>query len=99
VAYVAEVPVFLKLHDTDPRLIPNLNVAIDVMARRQDCERIVPRKAIFYSGDREQPFAYVRTSSGWETRPLELGLANHLAVAVQSGVSLGDVVAVAEPPA
>ncbi|MBI4907839.1 MAG: HlyD family efflux transporter periplasmic adaptor subunit [Acidobacteria bacterium] len=97
--FVSEVQVFLKLDRVDARLIPNLTVGADVIVDSERSEGIVPREAVFHDPERGQPFAYVRTPSGWEKRELELGLTNHIAVAVRSGVSAGDVVAVNKPSA
>jgi biotin carboxyl carrier protein len=97
--YVSEVPVFLKLDRVDPRLIPNLTVSADVILHGESSDGIVPREAVFHDAEDGQPFVYVRTPSGWEKRELELGLANNIDVAVHSGLSPGEVVAVSEPSA
>ena len=95
--YVSEVPVFLKLERSDPRLIPNLTVSADVVLASEQSEEIVPREAVFSEPDGEQPVAYVRTESGWEKRELQLGLASEVAVVVRSGLSRGELVALDEP--
>jgi multidrug efflux pump subunit AcrA (membrane-fusion protein) len=95
--YVSEVPVFLKLERSDPRLIPNLTVSADVVLASEQSEEIVPREAVFSEPDSEQPVAYVRTESGWEKRELQLGLASEITVAVRSGLSRGELVALDEP--
>jgi multidrug resistance efflux pump len=97
--YVPAVSVFLKLDRVDPRLIPNLTVSADVILHRESSDGIVPREAVFHVAEDGQPFAYVRTPDGWEKRELELGLANNIEVAVHSGLSPGEVVAVSEPSA
>ena len=97
-SYVSEVPVFLKLDRVDPRLIPNLTVSADVILHREWSDGIVPRQAVFHDAKGGQPVAYVHTPSGWEKRELELGPANHIAVAVRSGLSSGEIVAVGQPP-
>lgn len=97
--YVSEVPVFLKLERVDPRVTPSLSVSADVILQSEPRASIVPRAAIFRGGKSGQPFAYVQTASGWEKRTIELGLTNNVEAAVRSGLSPGDVVALAEPPA
>ncbi len=98
-SYVSEVPVFLKLDRVDPRLIPNLTVSADIILQRERGDAIVPREAVFHRAEDGQPFAYVYTDSGWEKRDLDLGIANNIEVAVPSGLSPGEKVAVSEPSA
>jgi len=95
--YVRGVPVVLKLERSDPRVIPSLSASADIVLQREESTEIVPREAIFYDEGDGQPFAYVETPSGWERRELELGLANNVAVAVLSGLSEGETVAVERP--
>ena len=97
-SYVAEVPVFLKLDRMDARLLPNLTVSADVILGREQSQAVIPRAAVFRDAPGGPPFAYVKTPSGWEKRELELGFANYVAVAVDSGLSSGEVVAVTHPP-
>jgi multidrug resistance efflux pump len=96
--FVAQVPVRLRLDGQDPRIIPSLSVAADVVLAREESDGIVPREAVFYDPADQQPYAFVKTTGGWEKRDLELGLSNHTAFAVRSGLKEGDVVA-AEMPA
>jgi multidrug resistance efflux pump len=96
--YVAQVPIRLTLEGQDPRVIPSLSVGADVVLASEQSEGIVPREAVFYDPEDHQPYAFVKTPDGWEKRDLELGLSNHVAVTVRSGLSQGDVVA-AEMPA
>ncbi|HOK45379.1 MAG TPA: hypothetical protein PLK67_05580, partial [Bryobacteraceae bacterium] len=80
-----------------PRVIPNLSVGADVILATEESEGIVPREAVFYDPESQQPYAFVKTPDGWEKRELELGLSNHIAVAVRSGLSEGDIVAAEMP--
>jgi multidrug efflux pump subunit AcrA (membrane-fusion protein) len=98
-SYLTEVPVFLKLDRTDPRLVPNLTVSADVIVGRRENANIVPREAVVFDPRDRQPYAFVRTSTGWEQRELELGLENHVDIAVRSGLRPGESVAVNGPPA
>lgn len=96
-AYVKEVPIRLKLEKTDPRVIPHYSVSADVVVDSQPNATVVPREAVFAGAQGESPFAWVQTPAGWEKRDLDLGLANHLDVAVHSGLRDGDVVATEWP--
>lgn len=95
--YVAQVPVRLTIEGQDPRVIPSLSVGADVIVASERSEGIVPREAVFYDPEDQQPYAFVKTPDGWEKRDLELGLSNHVAVTVRSGLSEGDVVAAEIP--
>jgi multidrug efflux pump subunit AcrA (membrane-fusion protein) len=98
-SYVSIVPVFLRLERSDPKLTPHLTASADIVLRREQCQGIVPREAVFPSGGRGPAFAYARSGAGWEKRVLQLGMANHVEVSVLSGLSEGEVIAVREPVA
>ena len=100
--FVKEVPVRLKLDSIDPRVIPDLSVSVDVILESEEQATVAPLAAIFSDANGKSPFVYVKTATGWDKREVELGLSNHIAVAVKSGLKPGEVVAVevpiAEPP-
>ena len=98
-AYVKEVPVVLKLDKVDPRVIPDLSVSADVVLAREDQAVVAPLAGIFQDSPDGQPYVYLRRPSGWERRPVELGLKNHVTVAVRSGLRPADVIALERPPA
>lgn len=93
--YVREVPVRLDLEATEKRVIPNLSVNADIVLESVSDVVVLPKECVFRDEDRK-PFAMVETDDGWEKRQLELGLENHLEVAVRTGVKDGETVA-AEP--
>jgi len=97
-SYVKEVPLLLKLDKLDPRVIPDLSVSADVVLEREEQAAVAPLEAVFRDGPRGAPFAFLRGPRGWERREVELGLANHLAVVVRSGLRPGEVVAAERPP-
>jgi multidrug efflux pump subunit AcrA (membrane-fusion protein) len=91
--YVKEIPVTLKLERTDPRVIPDLSAHVDVVLETAPDSVVVPLEAVFRDGSGS--FVYVRTSSGWERRPIELGLTNYVLAAVRSGLKPGEMIATA----
>ncbi len=96
--FVKEIPVVLKLESTDPRVIPDLSVSVDVIldaGRKPYC----PREAVFQDQPDQKPYVFVRNGSGWERREVELGNMNHIQTAVRSGLRAGDVIALERPPA
>jgi HlyD family secretion protein len=96
-SFVKEVPVRLKMDAIDPRVIPDLSVSVDVIIDSEDQASIAPLGSIFSDGP-GKPFVYVKTETGWDRREVELGLSNHIAVSVKSGLKPGDVVAAELPP-
>jgi multidrug efflux pump subunit AcrA (membrane-fusion protein) len=95
--YVATAPVFLKIEEQDPALIPNLTASADVVIQSEPSETIVPREAIFDVQSDGRGVLYVREGSRWRERRVELGLSNHVEAAVRSGVEPGEIVALEQP--
>ncbi len=98
-AYVKEVPVVLKLEKLDPRVVPDLSVSADVVLDSEDEAVLVPLAGVFRDSPDGQPYVFVQKPGGWERRPVELGLRNHLVAAVRSGLRPGEIVALERPPA
>jgi HlyD family secretion protein len=96
-SYVKEVPVVLKLDKLDPRVIPDLSVSADIVVAREEKAAIAPLEAVFTEAGTGKPFAFLRRPSGWERRPVEVGLTNNVAAVVLSGVRPGEVVAAEWP--
>jgi membrane fusion protein (multidrug efflux system) len=96
--FVKEVPVRLKMDAIDPRVIPDLSVSVDVIIELEETATIAPLGSIFFDASGKSSFAYVKTPTGWDRRDVELGISNHVAVAVKSGLKPGDVVAAELPP-
>lgn len=96
-SYRQDVPLRLELESTDPMVVPNLTASADVIVEADEDAVIVPRECVFLDKG-QKPFALVETPGGWERRQLELGIANHVEVAVQSGIKEGERLA-AELPA
>jgi len=96
-SYVKQIPILLKLDRLDPRVIPDLSISADVVVEREEGMVIVPLEAVFREGPGASPFVFVRGPTGWEKRPVELGLSNFVAVAVRSGLRPGEWVALERP--
>jgi hypothetical protein len=79
-------------------VIPDLSASADIVLAAETHAAIVPLGAIFRDNGTD-PFVFLRTPSGWQRREIAVGLQNHVAVAVRSGVSPGDVVAAERPSA
>jgi len=93
--YVGEIPLRVKIDGADRHLIPDLTGGAEIVLRSESGARIAPRAAIFDEGGAS--VAYVRTAVGWDRRNVEIGLETFTAVAVRSGLTAGDVIALQRP--
>ncbi len=95
--YLTTVPVVLKLEKVDPRVIPDLSVAVEVVLQQEENATFVPLESIFYEAG-NQPVVYVQKGELWERRPVSVGLRNHVVAVVRSGLRPGELVARRRPP-
>jgi multidrug resistance efflux pump len=95
--YVREIPVRLRLDAEDERVLPDLTASASVVLATAQEATILPRESIFYEKEAHRPFVFLQSPSGWVRREVELGLVNHVAVSVRSGLQKGDVVATERP--
>jgi HlyD family secretion protein len=91
--FVKEIPVRLKLDEVDPRLLPDLSASADVVLESERQVIVAPRQAIFHDGGTGRAFVLLKDASAWRRRYVDLGVTNHVAAAVRSGVHQGDVLA------
>ena len=97
-SFVKEVPVRLKIDQQDPRVIPDLSISVDVaVSSDEQPAAVAPAGAVFREGALAQPYVYVKASSGWERRQVELGLTNHLQASIRKGLKPGEIVALDQP--
>jgi multidrug efflux pump subunit AcrA (membrane-fusion protein) len=94
-SYVTQVPIRLKFDKMDARVIPNFSVSVDLVQARSEDAALLPIECLFHEGGKT--LAYVKSASGWEKRPVELGLTNYIAAVVASGLREGEVVAAERP--
>lgn len=96
-SYVSEIPVRVKIDQAkvDSRIIPDLTASAEIVIGSESNALIASRAAIFEEGGK--PFVFTRTPAGWARKPVELGTKNNIAVAIQSGLQKGDVVALQRP--
>lgn len=93
--FMREIPVRLKLEQVDEHVIPDLSASADILLSVEKHATIAPLSAVFRQSGK--PFVFLRTGSEWEPREVDLGMRNHIAAVVRSGVSPGDVVATERP--
>jgi multidrug resistance efflux pump len=98
IAYVREIPLVVTIEHKDGEVIPNYSASADVVLEEETDVSIAPRECVFTEPGEETAVAFVKNANGWEKREVELGLANHVEVAVRSGLAEGDVVSAERPP-
>ena len=89
--YIRNIPVRIDIVGQDPRVIPDLSAAADIVLSEKDGGVIVPREAVADSGGK--PVVYVKQADSFAARAVELGAANNTQVAVISGLQPGDEIA------
>jgi HlyD family secretion protein len=95
--YVRTVPATVQIEGSDPRMIPDLSGAAEILIDRQENVLVLPLEALFEEGD--QDFVYVKTGESFEKHQVEVGSRSNTHAAVLSGLSTGQEVATAVPPA
>lgn len=96
--FVREIPVRLKIDRMDPRIIPDLSVAVDVVLAEQEQAVAAPLAGIFEAESAPgKHVAYVKSGEAWVRREVELGLETYLMVAVK-GLQPGEEIALDAPP-
>ena len=78
------------IQGNDPRLLPDLSAALDIVLQSSDSALVVPRNAVRResSGD----FVWVQSATGYDKRPVKLGPISDTEAVILSGVSNGDIV-------
>jgi multidrug resistance efflux pump len=93
--FMRQIPVRFKLDKTDPRVLPDLSASAEVVLDSATQATIAPLGSVFE--DSAKPYVYVQTADGWRKREVELGLRSNVSVAVRSGLTKGEVVALDAP--
>jgi hypothetical protein len=78
-----------SIQGNDPRLLPDLSAALDIVLQSSDSALVIPRYAVGResSGD----FMWVKGATGYDKR-VKLGPLNDTEAVILSGVSGGDIV-------
>ena len=94
--WVRGVPIRVKIREHDARVIPDLSGSADIELAAEPRATIAPLASVFHDSG-GKPYVFVAGAGGFEQRPVELGLANNIAVAVRSGLRPGETVALMRP--
>jgi HlyD family secretion protein len=94
-SYVGEIPVRIKIDNTDARLIPDLTGSAEIVLNTERNTLVVPRTAVFDEGDGQ--YVFVQGPEGWLRKKVDVGLTSFTTAAIKSGVQKGEVVALQRP--
>jgi multidrug efflux pump subunit AcrA (membrane-fusion protein) len=94
--YIRSIPVRISLLGQDPRVIPDLSAAADVVIGTESNTLMIPLEAVHEVAGKI--VVYVKHAGGFVAREVKLGGRNNVQVAVASGLQAGDEVAL-QPPA
>jgi len=94
-AYIAEIPVLLRIDSCDARLLPDLTGSADIILNSERDVLVAPRSAVFtHSG---QSFVFAQHEDGWARKQITTGLQNATHVAIRDGLDTGAIVALQSP--
>lgn len=88
--FIRNIPVRLAIESFDPRVIPDLSAAGDIVIGKAENATLAPLSAIETADGKD--WVYVKSANGFEKRAVQLGARNNLNAAVVSGLKAGDEV-------
>lgn len=95
--YIRNVPVTLEILGHDPRLIPDLSAAVDVVLTEKPGSVLVPLEAVH--SEKGRSVVFVKQNGSFRSREVELGPKNNVHAIVVSGLKSGEEIALQRPPA
>ena len=75
----------------------SLSASAEIVLESQQQATLAPASAVFEDGAGSKPYVFLRSPDGWQKREVEVGIRSNVAVAVRSGLTKGDVVALDIP--
>ncbi|MBM3793285.1 MAG: HlyD family efflux transporter periplasmic adaptor subunit [Acidobacteria bacterium] len=93
--YIRNLPVRVHMDVTDPKVIPDLSAAADVVTGRVENAKLVPLGAVKTEDGKE--VVYVRAAEGFDKRVVTVGERNNTHAVVKAGLEVGDEVALDKP--
>lgn len=79
--------VTFSIQGSDPRLMPDLSAAVDVVLERMPNVLVLPREAV--ATENGQSYVIVDANMGVAKRPIKTGVFNDTEVVIESGVDVG----------
>ena len=84
------------IQGNDPRLLPDLSAALDIVLQSSDNALVVPRSAV--ARDPSGDFVWVKGATGYNKCPVRLGPVSDTEAVILSGLSTGDIVRAVPTP-
>ena len=79
-----------SIQGSDPRLLPDLSAALDIVQQSAENALVVPRQAVARESGGD--FLWVKSASGYDKRAIKLGSMSDTEAVILSGVSRGEIV-------
>ncbi|MBC7926482.1 MAG: efflux RND transporter periplasmic adaptor subunit [Bryobacteraceae bacterium] len=92
--FVRTVPIRLDIIGKDPRLIPDLSAAADVLIATESAKTVVPLAAV--REEDGKAIVQVKSGEGWERRQVVAGLRDSMQVVIASGLRAGEIIRIEE---
>lgn len=93
--YIRNLPVRVNITGSDPKVIPDLSAAADVLTNQVASAKLIPLGAVQTEG--AQSVVFVRGAKGFEKRVVTIGERNNTHAVVKAGLEVGDEVALDKP--
>jgi biotin carboxyl carrier protein len=93
--YIREIPLRIAIEGGDPRVIPDLSAAADVVLEKADNAVLAPAEAV--QSENGKSVVFVKNGPAFEKREVQLGLRNGTQAAVVRGLGGGETVALRKP--
>ncbi len=87
--WVRAFGVVFSIQGSDPRLMPDLSAAVDLLLDRVPKVLVAPRDAVAEENGRA--YVYAKNGSSFEKRPVKTGAQDAVNVVIESGVEAGAV--------
>ena len=87
-AYIRSIPIKVAFDGSDPRLIPDLSGSADIVLDKVENALLVPKQSVYTEDGKS--FVEVKSTTGFVSREVKLGLANDTHASIVSGVTEGD---------
>ena len=93
--FIRSIPMKVTIQGSDPKLIPDLSAAVDLVIERQDNVKKIPLAAVYKDG--RQDVVFVKRNGRFEKHAVTLGLTTATHAAVTAGLDGGEEIALSRP--
>ncbi len=86
--FIRNVPLRIAISGSDPKLIPDMSAAADVVLGQEEGKVVVPLSAVKL--EKNKGLVAVKTANGFENREVQLGMRNDTHTSILSGLKQGE---------